>query len=332
MFSSIDTTVGSDTDTASETGESELPEPLTAMYDPYAKDLSPADLKEMCKTSYEKMRWQCTTNRLDDLQDVTKDQAECKTWNIHRVGRVTGSTFHRVVHCKESSVQSVVKDLMQYQSTDLSFVPAITWGRKMEDTARQTYVTEMSKIHANFKIKSVGLTVKADEPHLAASPDGIFSCDCCGKGVLEIKCPFKYRDGLEGCESDTSFCLNENYDLRPSHPYYAQIQLEMYVCQMDMCDFMVWTKTGSVICRLQRDEAFLQQSIPRAEVFFKEHLLPELLCRREDPKLAENTLCLHCKRPSFGKMIKCTKCSQHFHYECVNLTRKPKEWKCGSCK
>ena len=223
-----------------------------------------------------------------------------------------------------------MKLIMQYDATDLT-VPAVMWGKQMEDTARTNYETEMKKIHMNFNVKAVGLTVRADEPYLAASPDGVFSCDCCGTGLLEIKCPYKYREGLEGSETDASFCLDGNYDLRPTHPYYSQIQLQMYVSQMDMCDFMVWTKTSSIICRLRRDEPFLQETLPKAESFFMDHLLPELVCRCKDPDLAEEIKCLYCKKPSFGKMIKCTDCCQHFHYPCVNITRYSKKSKCG-CK
>lgn len=208
------------------------------LYDPSARDLSSADLQEKCKTSYGKMRGQCTINRLEHLQDVTKEQAKCTTWELHRVGRVTGSTFHRVVKCKDTSVESVVKQIMQYAATDLT-VPTVMWGRQMEDTARRKYETEMKKTRMAFNVKAVGLTVRADEPYLAASPDGVFSCDCCGTGLLEIKCPYKYREGLEGSESDASFCLDGNYDLRPTHPCYSLIQLQMYVCQMDICDFIV---------------------------------------------------------------------------------------------
>lgn len=90
---------------------------------------------------------------------------------------------------------------------------------------------------------------------------------------------------------------------------------------MDMCDFIVWTKTSIIICRLRRDEPFLQETLPKAESFFMDHLLPELVCRSKDPDLAEEIKCLYCKKPSFGKMIKCTDCCQHFHYACVNITR-----------
>lgn len=63
----------------------------------------------------------------------------------------------------------------------------------------------------------MNFNLKADEPYLAASPDGVFSCSC-GTGVLE-KRPYKYKEGLEGSDSDASFCLHGIYELRPTHPY-----------------------------------------------------------------------------------------------------------------
>lgn len=119
----------------------------------------------------------------------------------YTVGRITGSNFHRVAKCMDSSVESIVKQLMQYESTKLT-VLVVTWGRQMEDTARQCYLTEMKKIHMNWSSM-----VKADEPYLAASPAGVFTCGCYGTGVLEIKRPFKHKEALEGSGCDASFCI-----------------------------------------------------------------------------------------------------------------------------
>ena len=116
------------------------------MFDPSARDLSTADLQEKCKKIYEKMRGQCTTDRLEHLQDVTKEQAKCTTWGLHRVGRVTGSNFHRIIKCKDSSADSVMKLIMQYDATDLT-VPAVMWGKQMEDTARKNYETNEENTH-----------------------------------------------------------------------------------------------------------------------------------------------------------------------------------------
>ena len=41
-----------------------------------------------------------------------------------------------------------------------------------------------------------GLFIDPYRPFLGASPDGIVNCKCCGKGVIEIKCPLCVKDGL----------------------------------------------------------------------------------------------------------------------------------------
>lgn len=84
------------------------------------------------------------------------------------MGCIMGSSFHRVVKCKYFSAESVVKQLMQYESTDLT-VPTVQLERQMEDAACQCYHTEIKKIHMNFNLKALSLTVKADESYMAAS-------------------------------------------------------------------------------------------------------------------------------------------------------------------
>ena len=46
-------------------------------------------------------------------------------------------------------------------------------------------------------ISQLSFIVHPSHPHLGASPDGLLAypdgllmCDCCGLGVLEIKCPY----------------------------------------------------------------------------------------------------------------------------------------------
>lgn len=58
-------------------------------------------------------------------------------------------------------------------------------------------------------------------PFLGASPDGIINCACCGRGVLEIKCPFKHRNSSidEAAMPDAAFCLNRQGQLKKLHRY-----------------------------------------------------------------------------------------------------------------
>ena len=52
----------------------------------------------------------------------------------------------------------------------------------------------MEKNHVDFEILPAGLLVSTKYPFLGATPDGLLSCSCCGTGLLEVKCPHKYRD------------------------------------------------------------------------------------------------------------------------------------------
>lgn len=123
----------------------------------------------------------------------------------------------------------------------------------MEDTARKCYIEEMSKGHTNFFARLSGLVVRPEHLHIGASPDGIVSCSCCGRGTLEIKCPYIYREGLTSCNEDPQFCLDTTGQLKRNHPYYYQVQQQIFVCDVHYSDFVVWTKQVMVINRIVRD-------------------------------------------------------------------------------
>ncbi len=48
--------------------------------------------------------------------------------------------------------------------------------------------------HTICVLKKAGLLICEDYQWLGVSPDGYISCDCCGKGVIEVKCPFIWTD------------------------------------------------------------------------------------------------------------------------------------------
>lgn len=191
----------------------------------------------------------------------------------------------------------------------------------MEDTARKPYTEIMKAQHQNFDMELCGLFVRPDEPHLGASPDGIANCTCCGKATVEIKCSYKYRDGLTGSSEDTQFCLDKALQLKKNHEYYHQVQLHMFVCNTQYCDFVVWTKQDITINRISRDDEMLQAVLPKAEVFFKQSILPELLTRSMYPLMQAPTpaVCSHCQRPDFGMITDCAKCKNQFHYTCARV-------------
>ena len=44
--------------------------------------------------------------------------------------------------------------------------------------------------HTNFQCQETGLFISQAYPYLGVNPDGVINCNCCGKEILEIKCPW----------------------------------------------------------------------------------------------------------------------------------------------
>lgn len=83
------------------------------------------------------------------------------------------------------------------------------WGCTHEKDALEAYTKKLSGIHKNFLLKNAGLFISIERPYIGASPDGIVMCDCCGKGAVEVKCPFCFKDGLPE-EDSPKFCMKKN--------------------------------------------------------------------------------------------------------------------------
>ncbi len=81
-----------------------------------------------------------------------------------------------------------------------------------------------ANIIIKMNVSDRGLCVHPDFPYFGASPDGVVECDCCGRGVIEIKCPFSCRERSfsKASEDSPSFCLGTNED--------GQFQLKKKLC------------------------------------------------------------------------------------------------------
>jgi len=137
----------------------------------------------------------------------------------------------------------------------------------------------MKRTHNNVTVCKTGLTLYADTPYIAASPDFILTCDCCGEWVGEVKCPFSYKDELIDSINDNKFCV-QNGTLKKDHPYYTQCQVHMYCTGIKQCLFVVWTFKDCKILNVGLDQDFLSTSIANLSDKYKKVIVPEILCRQ----------------------------------------------------
>ena len=144
---------------------------------------------------------------------------------------------------------------------------ATRYGTENQNKAREEYKKEMVKYHHNFELKPTGFRINEKFPQLGASPDGFIYCDCHGQGILEIKCPHKYKDGLE---------IN--------HEYYYQVQGQMPVLgNRNYCDFYIWSKNEQKICWVEKNYSFCQNMFIQLKNVFTLKILPEVLTRSVMP-------------------------------------------------
>ena len=103
-------------------------------------------------------------------------------------------------------------------------------------------------------------------PQPAASPDGLVNDPTECMGPLEIKCPYVLRDtkptnisALTSSQRNNLCCTLDScgrLQLKQSHAYYYQIQMQMGVVGREFCDFVVETWHGLSVQRIYHDVQF----------------------------------------------------------------------------
>ena len=175
--------------------------------------------------------------------------------------------------------------------------------------------------------------------------------DCCGKGLIEIKCTYKYREELPVSDHALNYFLvkdpiSETVKLSREHKYFYQVQGQLAVCDMSYCNFVCWTEKDTFIERISKDETFISRVFPTLTNFFCKYLLPELLTHQladstgtltssHHNKENQDVLFCFCRQPESGRMVACDNPTCKivwFHFSCVKLKRAPSgKWYCSDC-
>lgn len=109
------------------------------------------------------------------------------------------------------------------------------------------------------------------------------SCDCHEDAVLEIKCPFTWKDGGDReillQMKDPFLIINEDgeLDLKKDHKYYYQVQMQLHLTKASICYFVVWCKEEFITLGIYPCEEFWSVNSKKAMDFQKLVILPEML-------------------------------------------------------
>jgi len=221
------------------------------------------------------------------IEEETRDQHLSEQWRNQRLGRITASIIHDVMTKTESIIANRRKNVCPKYSPlvdkvvngnpDIGMLDPVKWGKLHEDDAIKTFMAEEATKHEGGlnNVRKCGLLVKIDEPFLGASPDGLFSCKCCGTAVLEAKCPYNIKDQnikenyekvdfLEMCDS--------NLRLKRSHRYYSQLTTEIALRGCSHGFIIVWTTVDYFIEKIPFDQDRWKRLHDAATFFFKGYI------------------------------------------------------------
>ena len=153
-----------------------------------------------------------TENMAVYVEESTRDQHNSKLWFKFCSGRITASIMKSVCRTDAANPsQNLIKQICYPQLFKFSSRQT-DWGCAHERAGRNCYSeVKMKESHSNFSVCDVGLVINPKWPYLGATPDGKVSCTCCGKGIIEIKCPYCHKEStIDNATQDKNFCLKKD--------------------------------------------------------------------------------------------------------------------------
>ena len=141
-----------------------------------------------------------------------------------------------------------------------------------------------SHIHYKLELAAKGFLISKSKPFLGASVDNIQKCQCsdgCPFKVVEYKCPWKHRDldpkqafltpEIGGIKNGNEFSLN------PTSQNYFQVQLQMFVSELTLCIFVVWTRKGIFTVEVPYNPSFMWNVCAKLERFWTSQVVPFMM-------------------------------------------------------
>ena len=150
----------------------------------------------------------------------------------------------------------------------------VDYGKRHESVAKGKYLEKYKERHFH----DCGFVVNKQFAFLGASPDGKI-CDDGKTGIIEIKCPFSARNMTvaTACEELRDFFMlpvNDTFQLKRSHDYYAQVQGQLMVTGSEFCEFIVYTQCDIQVERIKPDIPFMTDMLEKLSIFFRDSAKP----------------------------------------------------------
>lgn len=205
------------------------------------------------------------------------NQSQSSVWIRERVSRITCSEKAHRIKTRRKNFNELAVNLHK-SSYQMISTKQMRYGLNLEPVAKIAF-----KNLIQTEIYATGVVICFKQPFLACSPDRLIF-DEEEFQLLEIKCLFSCANSIivdyDNKESMVHYLIfNENneVELKKMHKYYTQIQLSMYVVNVKLCHFLVYSMNQYVYLNIERDEEFLRLLISKIEQFYFENYINLIL-------------------------------------------------------
>ncbi len=112
---------------------------------------------------------------------------------------------------------------------------------------------------------------------MSCSPDGLIYTgdDDIPEGILEVKCPYRFRFKKDMSKYDYLKLdyMNPDLYIRTDHKFYHRAQAEMYATHTAWCDFVIWSPGDILITRIYSDPNWVETKVHLIDYAFNHYLI-----------------------------------------------------------
>lgn len=209
-----------------------------------------------------------TPDVIAEIENMTRDQNQNPKWFEIRRHRITASNVGRVCSNfrNDETRWNLVRNL--FNPTPIK-AKALDHGILCESTAIKLFEDKFGA-----QVKPCGLILDMTYPFIAASPDGLYEDNT----VIEVKCPYNQRF-CEISAQTVPFLIEVDGRmlLDSTHPYYKQIQTQMYVTNRQYGKLIVYTFKGIKVINVSKDLDMINIIIQKCKDFYENYFEPFLI-------------------------------------------------------
>ena len=224
---------------------------------------------------------------IQKLAERTIGQSRNPLWFKERVGRLMSTSALQLIRFShqvkeygawgrpwfEEWFENKLNFFIQCMTifNDVDDIPEVHWGNIHESDGFNAY-----KSRTGYEVRPSGVWI-FPSGSMSCSPDGLVysSMKTQPDGILEIKCPFRFRFKRYMTIYDYMKLeyINPDMTIRRDHKFYHRAQAEMYGTHTRWCDFLILTPVDTLITRVYLDEDWIERNVPIIDFVFMNYLL-----------------------------------------------------------